>query len=329
MNAPSQISHENDVRRRQVVDGIRSGNLVIVVGTGVSVGSLDHTVGIPECAGWQGLLRNGLARCFSLGMISEIARDIVEAEIEEGSVEFLICAAQKIIGWLGRRSGEKRYWLQETIGQFKFSKPGLIEAIAELGGILATLNYDSLLTQVTGRRAYHWRDLEVVNELLRKKKVNEFVLHLHGHWEDPDSVILDWKSYDTVLNDAKTQQHLRDFTLSRTLLFIGCGDTFMDPNLRAWLEWARKAMTGERHRHFILCRAGDRQNFYKQLPEHGYLAPLVYGETYEDLEPFLVELAHDAAGATAAVVDPPVTTTVPNIIAVPAKASKLSDSWPR
>lgn len=327
MDPPLPLRSENEVRRTQVVDSIRDGNLVVVVGTGVTIGSLDHSVGIPEVSGWQGLLRNGLDRCYHLGMISEKAREIVDAEIDEGSVEFLIGAAQKIIGWLGQRNGEKRYWLEETIGQLKFSKPDLINAIANLGGILATLNYDYLLSQVTGRRVYHWRDLSEVNELLRKKRVDEFILHLHGHWEDPDSVILDWKSYDTISNDGKTQQHLRDFTLSRTLLFIGCGETFMDPNLQTWLKWAKSAMVGEKHRHFILCRTGDRQNLYKQLPEHGFLTPLVYGETYEDLEPFLVKLAHQAATLPPSPAD---TSSKVNVSAeVPPKASKLSDSWPR
>ena len=333
MDAPSQLRTENAVRRIQVLDSIRAGNLVVVAGTGVSIGSLDHTVGIPEVAGWQGLLSNGLARCHHLGLISEKARDIVDAEIEEGSVEFLVGAAQKITGWLGRRDGEKGYWLEETIGQLRFSKPGLIKAIAGLGGVLATLNYDSLLTQVTGRKAYHWGNLGDVNELLRRNRVKEFVLHLHGYWEDPESVILDWKSYDTILNDEKTKQHLRDITLSRTLLFIGCGDTFMDPNLQTWLKWAQGAMAGEKHRHYILCRADDQQNLYKKLLEYGYLAPVVYGETYEDLEPFLIRLAHDAAAATEVVATSVDSTVIANVVSgfveIPSKASKLSDLWPR
>lgn len=339
MDAPLQLRSENEVRRTQVVDSIRDENLVVVVGTGVSIGSLDHTVGIPEVVSWQGLLRNGLARCHHLGLISDKtlisdkARDIVEAEIEEGSVEFLIGAAQKITGWLAKREGEKGYWLEETIGQLRFSKPALIEAIAGLGGVLATLNYDSLLTQVTGRKAYHWGELAVVNELLRKKQVREFILHLHGYWEAPESLILDWKSYDTISNNEKTHQHLRDFTISRTLLFIGCGDTFMDPNLQTWLRWSKSAMSGEKHRHYILCRAGDQQNLYRKLLEYGHLAPLVYGETYEELEPFLVRLAHDADLATPAAapaVSPSVApNVVPDLVGIPSKAFRLSDQWPR
>jgi len=319
---------ENEVRRTQVINSIRNGNLVVVVGTGVSIESLDRSVGIPEVAGWQGLLKNGLDRCYHLEKISDKAREIVEAEIEEGSVEFLISAAQKIVTRLDQRIGEKGLWLEETIGQLVFSKPGLIQAIADLGGILATLNYDDLLRQVTGRKTYHWRNLSEVNELIRDKQTAEFILHLHGHWKDPDSVILDGKSYDSISTDIKFVQHFREFTLSRTLLFVGCGNTFMDPNLQAWLVWAKSAMAGEKHRHYILCRAGERQNFYRQLPEHGYLTPLFYGETYEDLEPFLVKLRHDATKTTTTPEEPSVV-TVSGGVEVPSKATKLSDSWPR
>ena len=63
MDTPSQLRTENEVRRTEVMDSIRDGNLVVVVGTGVSIGSLDSAIGIPGVVEWHGLLRNGLARC--------------------------------------------------------------------------------------------------------------------------------------------------------------------------------------------------------------------------------------------------------------------------
>jgi SIR2-like domain len=333
MDAPSQLHTENEVRRTEVINSIRNENLVVVVGTGVSIESLDSAGGVPEVVEWQGLLRNGLARCYNQEMISAKVRKLVSAEISEGSVEFLISAAQKITGWIVKQEGSTSHWLKGTIGELKVSKPGLIEAIIRLGGILSTINYDDLLAQVANRKVYDWRKLSEVNELIRNKKFNEFILHLHGHWNEPESVILDWKSYYAVLNDPNTQQHLKNFTLSRTLLFIGCGNTFMDPNLQAWLEWAKSAMSHERHRHYILCRTGEQPNFYKQLVGHGYLAPLVYGETYGELEPFLIKLAHDAAAAKVTAVSVVDSATAASVVlgsvGIPSRASRLSDQWPR
>jgi hypothetical protein len=67
MDPPLSLSPENEVRRTQVLDSIRNKNLVAVVGTGVSMASLDPSVGITEVAGWQGLLMNGLDLAINSG----------------------------------------------------------------------------------------------------------------------------------------------------------------------------------------------------------------------------------------------------------------------
>jgi hypothetical protein len=203
----------------------------------------------------------------------------------------------------------------------------LIDAIVGLGGILATLNYDDLLHQVTKRKPLHWLEPTEVNKLLRDKS-RDFILHLHGHWKSPNSVILDRKSYEKIAENEKFHNLFRSFTLSRTFLFVGCGTTFLDPNFQAWLNWAKNGMAGEDHRHFILCRVEDQQNYHQQLLEHGYLAPLVYGNDFTDLAPFLLNLAREA-GVSATAINPPVAAAVADKITGPPKASRPSDIWNR
>lgn len=322
----SSSTIENQVRRNELIDGIRKEDgLVVVVGTGVSMASLDRNIEVSVVAGWQGLLRNGLDRCKTLGLIENKAACVVKAEINEGSVEFLISAAQKITDRLKMEGSGMRFWLRESIGQLELSDSRTIDAIVGLGGILATLNYDDLLHHVTKREPLHWLDSPRINSLLRDKS-REFILHLHGHWRNPDSVILDRKSYEKITEDVKTHDLLREFTRMRTLLFVGCGDTFLDPNLQTWLKWAKVGMAGEEHRHFILCREEDRQNYHKQLLDHGYLAPLVYGNVYADLEPFLLDLAREA-GVAATAMNPPVTAAITENIVRPPKATRPSELW--
>lgn len=318
---------ENQERRNEVVDSIRKGRLVVVVGTGVSMASIDGSIGISKVARWNGLLENGLSRCVDLGTIPSQDAEIVALQIQRNTVTSLIDAAQKISDGLAPRINEKSYWLKESIGQLKISDPHLITSIAGLGGILATLNYDDLLHQVTRRKPVHWRQDSEITRLIRDKS-NDFILHLHGHWKTPDSVILDRESYEEISKDLKTQDLLRNFARFSTLLFIGCGETFLDPNFQTLLDWSKRAMVGEDHRHFILCRSQDKQGFQQGLIEHGYLAPLIYGDEFSDLDKFLQDLASDG-WASATNTNRPMAINEADKPKRSSGTSKPSDIWTR
>ena len=45
------------------------------------------------------------------------------------------------------------------------------------------------------------------------------VLHLHGHWEEPESVVLGIRSYETVKNSEHTRAVLRAFAMTKSFLF--------------------------------------------------------------------------------------------------------------
>jgi hypothetical protein len=56
------------------------------------------------------------------------------------------------------------------------------------------------------------------------------ILHLHGEYRRPESVVLGLASYQKVKDDPHAKAILQCFTLAKTLLFVGCGDTVLDPN---------------------------------------------------------------------------------------------------
>ena len=47
-----------------------------------------------------------------------------------------------------------------------------------------------------------WRNGAQVQQVLRGQR--KAVLHLHGHWEDPASVVLGIRSYEAVLDATPT-----------------------------------------------------------------------------------------------------------------------------
>ncbi len=273
-------------------DDIAAGRVVVIAGTGVSV----VASGNPEIAGhhvatWVGLLGHGIAHCTDRGAITPEVANHLTAQLKLDETDLLITAAETVSQRLrGQSPGVFRGWLKDSISQLKVQAPALIEALQALGGLIATLNYDTLIEQATGRRAVTWQQADVVTDVLRNT-LPDAVLHLHGVYTEPESVILGLKSYLEVRDDAHASHVLRSLALNRTLLFVGCGDTVSDPNFTRLIEWAKDALDDVTPHHVFLCRQSERPAFQAKLRDAPWLQPLAYGDDYADLVPFLQTLA--------------------------------------
>lgn len=63
--------------------------------------------------------------------------------------------------------------------------------------------------------------------------------HLHGHFEEPDSVIFGVDNYEELVNSDAYHTVMRTLWLERTLLFIGCNfDGLTDPDFTKLPDWA-------------------------------------------------------------------------------------------
>jgi SIR2-like domain len=111
------------------------------------------------------------------------------------------------------------------------------------------------------------------------------VLHLHGWFDEPESVVLDMRSYLTVKDDPHAKAVLDSPTIEHTLLFVGCGDTVLDPNFTRLIEWGKEALKDVAPRHYLLCRTLEIADFQKKLAGAPWLQPLDYGAEYIDLVP--------------------------------------------
>jgi hypothetical protein len=110
------------------------------------------------------------------------------------------------------------------------------------------------------------------------------------------------------------------------MLFIGCGDTFLDPNFNTLIKWCNEALNGSSHRHFILCRQCEEPNFIDKLKSYGFLQPLVYGSSFTDLVPFLNKLSVDS-GAMAAATNPSISNAPADFSVKNINIQKASDIW--
>jgi hypothetical protein len=150
-------------------------------------------------ASWSGLLRHGLAYCRNLGLADKEDAQLLSMQLDSGKANFVVAAAEDISQRLQSRSqGVFRRWLKETVGALVPDHREILDALAALPGVLATLNYDRLIEKATAKQAITWRSEDKVQEVLRRE-LTDAVLHLNGYFDEPESVVLGLSSYGRVI----------------------------------------------------------------------------------------------------------------------------------
>lgn len=256
------------------------GEVLVVVGTGVSI----QATGGAECAKWDGLIRNGIAHAVGTNLLTEDAAQKLRNRLKKNTVRGLLAVAETVSKALGAPDGgEFRRWLRESVGKLELKDHSVIDAIHALGAPIATTNYDDLLTRDRGMDHVPWTDVPAAQEILRDHR--RAVLHLHGCFDHPESVVLGVKSYAKVLKSRGAQAIQQALAANKSFLFIGCGEGLADPNFGALLKWIEEAFGKAIFRHYRLCRKSEAK------PPEGRLFGVPYGDDFKDLTPFLRSLA--------------------------------------
>lgn len=267
---------------------IEKRRVVVIVGAGVSIAA----TGNAPAASWMGLLHLGINRCAEIAQsqLPEGWRKRVQAELEHGDLDDWLSVAQKISSKLGYPGGgEYRRWLRETVGALQPKRREVIEAILSLKLPIATTNYDGLIEHVSGLPQVTWKDSARAERLLRGDDPG--VLHLHGCWGDPSSVVLGISSYEKLLGDEHAQAMQRALRAFRSLLFVGCGAGLADPNFGTLLRWSREVFKGSEYRHFRLALNTEVIELQQQHPAAERVFVLGFGAQHSDLAFFLRQLA--------------------------------------
>jgi SIR2-like domain len=272
---------------------IARGQVVAIIGAGVSIGATNRA----ECAAWTGLLHHGVQRCEHLQLITPKMAQVLCQQIDSGDLDFLLAAAETIAAKLGApKGGEYRRWLRESVGTLRAERRKALEALRDLHVALATTNYDDLLEEVTGLPPVTWMDGARVERVLRGDEPG--VLHLHGYWGTPESVILGIRSYEQVLGNEPAQNIQRTLATVKTLLFVGCGEGLHDPNFGKLIEWTGRVFAQSEYRRYRLALESEREELQKQHPPEQRLFVISYGQQHSDLAPFLRSLGIYRPNAT-------------------------------
>jgi tetratricopeptide (TPR) repeat protein len=264
---------------------IEAGSVIAIIGVGVSVAATNNK----PAASWRGLLHHGVDHCHelkSLTGVDEKWAKRVHEEIDSGDLDDMLSAAEKISRKLGAPDGgEYRRWLRETVHELKAERRDVLEALRDLQVALATTNYDGLLEEVTKLPAVTWMDGAKVERVVRGNEPG--VVHLHGYWDRPESMVLGIRSYEQVLGDAHAQTMQQAIRSLKTLLFVGCREGLLDPNFGALLKWSAKVFAASEYRHFLLTRESEVTALQNQHSLGERIAVLSYGKDFDDLAPFL------------------------------------------
>lgn len=271
---------------------ITSGHAVVVVGSGVSVA----LTGNSSTASWLGLIKSGISRASSFnrnlpeGWREQLQEELGYAE-EHGYLPGLLSIAEKVTHALGgQQGGDFHAWLRDDIGQLRvqsINKPDLTKAINDLRLPIATTNYDTLLESSLGRSSSTWQDASAAQQILRG--VSKNVLHLHGAWDDPASVIFGSSSYGQLLADRAAQATEQILAGGNSLVFIGCGDGIADPNFGSLRTWLTMTFPSSEAYHYRLCLEKEVSGLAHQH-QGERIIPVAYGDTYDALGPFISTL---------------------------------------
>lgn len=287
-------------RRLREARANKDRSMFVVAGSGVSIQATSRA----PAASWTGLLGLGVERCKQQASSWKKRRfdaAAVEAKLATRRVSDCIAAASVIESTL-RGAGGSVYsrWLEETVGELRPTDPEILRALGSLGIPVATTNYDGLLEYELGLQPMTWRTHGLVDQLMAGTFPGGGILHLHGYFNEPQSVVLGASSYDKVLADKRAQDTLRNLLRNRDLIFVGMGGGLSDPNFGALLEWAKDVTLPDSRYHFLLVREDDAREMRLKLPATLRIHVLVYGREHAELAPFLRSLVEVAAAPSPA-----------------------------
>lgn len=170
------------------------------------------------------------------------------------------------------------------------TNPELLKAIAYLNPTrILTTNYDRLLETwgIGGGRSVTWQEPASMRDIFR---AGEGVVHIHGVWDRPSSVVLSRSSYDRVAKDMAARQIAQVIFHGSVLLFIATSlDGTHDPHLGdllAEFESLVDKTRGEAAPHVMLVAGAVTGADRARLNRQGIL-PISYGTRYADLPEFL------------------------------------------
>lgn len=260
---------------------IQANALVYLFGAGISSALTDNR----SCSWWQWIV-NGIAKMKDRTLAAAYERSITA----DDSTENLVSVVGKVLS-ATKADGTYRDWMHESFEMHSVTNKSLADTLKKLlitQDVFATTNYDLLLEEAVGLPALTYEEPDKAFSMIDRKK-SEAVLHIHGVYDSArgiDNIVADKAQYDAVLNDQGAQfiQHILG---TRTLIFVGCGQTTEDANISRFIQFAKTYLHMDRTYYFLYKTGKEPVG----MPDNIELIP--YGDDYSDLPGFLEDMAQE------------------------------------
>jgi hypothetical protein len=268
-------------------------NLIPVIGAGVSMGA----AGLPN---WPALLTKGIdyAKRNSLGDADSITA--LQAVAQAKQLLHGFGQLQDVLG--GAPAGlYYQAFLDEVFSEPQIASRDILDALTALNSrLLVTTNYDRLLEQENVVKNYESVTWSQPARILSMLRGGRGIIHLHGVWDQTDTVILSASDYQRIV-DAQQAKPVTDALFhGGVLLFIGCSlDGVQDPHLKGILDRfaaLQGPIPSDTTPHYMLV-AGKPDSATKVRLRKLGIKPISFGEDYSELPAFLRSIPEPAASS--------------------------------
>lgn len=273
----------------QLLQQLRARNVLIIFGAGVTIAATGNAQ-----LSWPALLRRGAEYVDAHGLApTENWGSAVKFNLDSagsaGSNKLLLTAAELVKDALTVNGGQAfTNWLDGIFADLPVTSPRILESLGALGVPLVTTNYDTTLEDFLGWTSVHQENPSMVLRAL-DSSTRTVLVHLHGVWTEPDTIVLSTTDYAHVANDSGTGALLRAALIAKTVLYVGFGEGLSDPNFASAQQWIQDRVGPTNHRHFRLCLDSELEQL-RRLHVNDNIEPVAYGDAHEKLPDFLAEL---------------------------------------
>ncbi|XP_068274496.1 protein FAM118B-like [Nyctibius grandis] len=294
-------------RPRELLQSLKTKepqDLVLVIGTGISAAVAPQ---VPALQSWKGLIQALLDAANEFDLLEHEKSRRFQERLDAD--ENLVHVADDFIQELSARTSNvhSTYFkdclykvFDDLESKMEDSGKQLLQSVLHLmenGALVLTTNFDNLLELYAAQQGKRLESLDLTDE----NKVLEWaqgkrelsVLHIHGVYTNPSSIVLHPDGYHNVLRNTKVMREIQKLYEKKSFLFLGCGQTMDDTTFQALYVEAVKNKSALKH--FMLVRRGDVhefEKFRKNMKDKG-IEVISYGDEYTDLPEYFERLASE------------------------------------
>ena len=268
----------------KLIDYLKADKVIPVIGAGFSYA-------VAKLPGWKGVIENGLQYASDRSLPTGTELSDAQQLLNSGKLVQGASIMKRLLNAPGHPFAE---WLEEMFANPVVVSEDLIHAVNDLcTSFILTTNYDDLLYSKSRLRTKKVLDWSEQQETAREiSKHRELILHLHGVYEKPETIILSEDDYTMLATQAGYKANLQKLWTDYHFLFVGCSkDGVMDEDFSTIFKFLNQWFPSVPNEHFILLHQSEiDKGVHRELMKQCNVQAISYGTDYNNLPAFINQL---------------------------------------